>query len=315
MNDLKKYVLYSDSISTIIPDEFQFVETDDPAWNESMSAILWLEKNGVYKRTYASSILSTQKEKITKEFMSRIKNVDAYKKIRKGEKNARWWQLYLSKMDYDLRKFLLDEGLAEHDKYSGKDCLLVESDCASIYMGLLAEYSCRYGHDFYSTVTDKQHYNELVYNAVDDKLLKTKFTLTDVLPVPIEGTPIDDILRFKASRENELLRFQALLSDFESKLLGITDLGEYRRKLDMIEMELKIKSNDLKKLLTENKIIYIANSIDKVINSFPKSVHSILSAGEVISVSPIVEKCIESRREYRSCEISYLVRAKQAGIV
>ena len=77
-------------------------------------------------------------------------------------------------------------------------------------MGLLAEYSCRRSEELYSSVTDKSHYKELVYNPVADRVTKTKFVLNNILPVPKETTSLEQILDFKEERKDELLRFQQL---------------------------------------------------------------------------------------------------------
>lgn len=312
IKDLKKYVLYGNTISTIVPDEFQFDYGEDLDFNESLAAILELERLGVYKKSYASEILSTHKKEIHHEFNKRLQVSESYKMVQKGTKPSVWWKLYLSKMDHDLRQILIENQLAER----GNDKLFyVEADSASIYMGLLAEYSSLYGENFYSTVTDRVHYKDLVYKPIDDVFLKTKFTLTDILPVPEEKTSVHDILEFKESRKNELARFQEFLSKFEEELLGITDIREYRAKLNHIERKIKVSSEDLKTLLKEHKITCVTNTMDKVINFIPKVMQKIFSDEGIIKVTPIVEKLMESDKIHRNSEVSYLVRAESAGIV
>ncbi len=45
IDELKKYVLYADRISSIVPDEFSFIEnSDNSQWNESITSITYLEK-------------------------------------------------------------------------------------------------------------------------------------------------------------------------------------------------------------------------------------------------------------------------------
>ena len=312
MSDLKKYFLYSDSISTIIPDEFNFCETNDVAWNESLAAMIYLESLGFYKRTYASDILRTHKKAIVNEFNDRVIHIDALSQLKQGVQQSSWWQLYLSKMDYEIREMLISKGLAKiEDSY----ILKVEADTAAIYMGLLAEYSCLYRENLYSTVTDKVHYKNLIFDPINDKRLKTKFTLSDVLPVPLDNVSINDILEFKDSRKNELLRFQATLNSFESELLNITDLREYRSKLNEIGLNLKIQSEELKILLKEHKILCITNTIDKVINILPTFASNVVKGKDVITFTPFAEKYVENQKIYHNNISSYIVRAEQSGII
>ncbi len=310
VQELKRLVLYSDTISTIVPDEFQFEFGDDSEWNQAIIALKELEKLGIYKKTNAKDVLRECKEDIFNEFNERLKSLQSYKKIKEGYEPTTWWQLYLSKMDYELRSMLVDIGLAELQG----DTLFVENDVASLYMGLLAEYSCLSSEVFYSSVTDKAHFKELVYNPVADKVIKTKFVLNNILPVPNEITSLEQILDFKQKHKDELLKFQQLLSSFESDLINISDLREYRSKLESIERSLKIQSNELGQLLNEHKITCIANTIDKVVNVIPKIVKNCISNGEIISVSPIVEKYYQHKNINAGSEVSYLLHASKERI-
>jgi hypothetical protein len=152
IDELKKYVLYADRISSIVPDEFSFIEnSDNSQWNESITSITYLEKIGIYEKTYSSTILFNHRDTLTDEFMKRIIKEDVSKKVKGGNRPSNWWKLYLSKMDYPLIDMLLEEGLAEK---SERDTIYVASEIACIYMGLLAEYGSTYGENFYSTVTE-----------------------------------------------------------------------------------------------------------------------------------------------------------------
>jgi len=182
LSELKKYIFYSEEVSTIVPDEFEYYNSDDQNWNESLAVMDYLESEGLYKKSYASEILREYRKPIRTEMLKRIENIETLKEVENGHSPHSWWELYISKLDYDVKEFLIEKKLAKEER----DILLVEAEVAAIYMGLLAEYASTYGESLYFTVTNKLYYKELVYKPVinDDIALKLKFSISDILPVP-----------------------------------------------------------------------------------------------------------------------------------
>jgi len=313
LSELKKYIFYSEEVSTIVPDEFEYYNSDDQNWNESLAVMDYLESEGLYKKSYASEILREYRKPIRTEMLKRIENIETLKEVENGHSPHSWWELYISKLDYDVKEFLIEKKLAKEER----DILLVEAEVAAIYMGLLAEYASTYGESLYSTVTNKLYYKELVYKPVinDDIALKLKFSISDILPVPTESTSIDDILKFKNQRKDELSRFQISLSSMQKSLSEINDLREYREKIEKYEKEMLLQISDLKAVLRENNIEFTMNTIDSFLNSPQKIINSFVSGKGFIKISPFVEKIHKTNSLLRNNPIAYLLSAEASGLI
>ncbi len=315
MAEIKKYILYADKISSIVPANYSFIEdSEDAQWNESINSMNYLETMGIYEKTYSSTVLNKYRQGIIDEFLKRIDKTDIYKKVKCGDKPTHWWELYLSKLDNDIKELLIDEGLA---KENNGETILIASEISAIYMGLLAEYASTYGQVFYSTVTNDYFYKELVYNPIqeNDSTIRLKFSISNILPVPSEEVPIDDILKFKESRRDELIRFQLLIKEIQNFLTKVDNIRDYRDAVDTFEKQLYLQLFDLKSLLKEQNIRFINNTIDSIL---PNSLEDIIlpkSTGSFLKIGSVVEKRLNKKSLVRSSPISYILSAKNERII
>lgn len=315
MSDLKKYVLYSDKISSIVPRDVHFDENHfDKSLKESIIAMSYLEELGMYEKTYSSDILRSHQSSLENEFMKRVEGREICKRIKDGYEPEEFWELYLSKLDFMTVYFLFQEGLA---KKGNRYTIYVAAEIAAIYMGLLADYAATYGDTYYSTVTSKAFYKGIVYKPIEnnDQILKLKFSLSDILPVPVENASLEDIIRFKQSRTDELLRFQQLIKETQHLLNNYDDVREFRERIEIFEKQILLQMNELKSLLRENNINFITNTFDSFLNAPQSLLKSFISKKGFVRLSPIVEKSHKKNKLVRENPVSYLLSAREDGII
>ncbi len=320
IDELKKYVLYADKISSIVPDDYCFIEdNEDNRLNESITSMSYLEEIGIYEKTYSSNVLISYKDTLIDEFMARIIKEEIYRKVKAGHRPSTWWELYTSKLDNTIKEMLIEEGLAEKSTYN---TVIVATEIASIYMGLLAEYASIYGKTFYSTVTNDNYYKELVYKPIieNDRILKLKFSILSILPVPTEDTSLEDIVHFKERRKEELLRFQILITDIQGILAKAQDVREFREVMDKYEKVFCLQLLELESLLKENSISFVGNTIDCFIsNSIEDLIEDLtginVSRG-ILKLGPVIEKKIFGKKLLiRANPTSYLLSANGDNII
>ncbi|QMT45043.1 DUF6236 family protein [Neisseria dentiae] len=78
-----------------------------------------------------------------------------------------------------------------------------------------------------------------------------EFNLFNTLPVPVDSTPIHEILEFKDRRKDELLQLRNHLDDIYISIINAEESGkEYQKRIQEIHQDLY----DLNRLFQENKI-------------------------------------------------------------
>ncbi|WCH27903.1 DUF6236 family protein [Aeromonas salmonicida] len=143
--------------------------------------------------------------------------------------------------------------------------------------------------------------------------------LFNVIPVPNELTPLNDILEFKHRRKDELTLFRCHLNDLYQKILS-QPLKELAIETEVIRLERSI--NDINKTVRESKISVLPRSMKSVVSGMHEIVgvatgvaglaatqypiNSSLLAGSVAAGISVAMKMISHSDDTLPNEFTYL---------
>ncbi|MED4695819.1 DUF6236 family protein [Peribacillus frigoritolerans] len=121
---------------------------------------------------------------------------------------------------------------------------------------------------YYTPATNMVKKEDLIYST-ENKTTGTpvgELLLLGCLPTPILNTPINEILKFKKQREDELTNFRGVLRNYFTKLNQSESENEIFEVLKEFEDEIKIGSNNLARQLNENKVLFKVNSLKTLLD-------------------------------------------------
>lgn len=203
------------------------------------------------------------------------------------------------------------------------------------YLGILAKYMA---DDYYYTpATNMVKKEDLIYST-ENKTTGTpvgELLLLGCLPTPILNTPINEILKFKKQREDELTNFRGVLRNYFTKLNQSESENEIFEVLKEFEDEIKIGSNNLARQLNENKVLFKVNSLKTLLDIKKPALSGLISgilssavntppeigasigvasavAGSVIDIGvKYMETRYNDQKEIRNSPYSYVFYTKQ----
>ncbi|WHF36816.1 DUF6236 family protein [Aeromonas salmonicida] len=85
----------------------------------------------------------------------------------------------------------------------------------------------------------------------------------DMLPVPCEDTPLDDILNFKEKRRDELIAFRIYMNELNEKIISSDNIPRIKNT-SIAHLDLAIR--DIDKTIKESGIRRIATNFKQIIN-------------------------------------------------
>lgn len=90
-----------------------------------------------------------------------------------------------------------------------------------------------------------------------------ELTLSNILPLPVENTPIEKILNFKEKYQSELLKFQIAISKLNTK---IEQSQGDKRVIQDCKDEIVVSLQDLHRTLDENKIKKVLGTVKTLLD-------------------------------------------------
>lgn len=212
---IKKSILYTDKISSIHPYGFSPSE----GYKESLaySDMLYLKSMGLYEFSRPESlsdfhfkiILNELQNYVTEKKMSILRTRFADKSLSK-------YEIYNAKMDYEIRRYLLKNKLAE--RFPENDSLLVEFSLGYKYMSLLAAYSSNSRNKYITATNDLAYRDNLFeYSETESNSMAINITMNK-LPTPSDVTSLQDIILFKEEYREDLLHFRKFLNKWQMKI-------------------------------------------------------------------------------------------------
>lgn len=131
--------------------------------------------------------------------------------------------------------------------------------------------------------------NSLLPTGLDSDIKENSIELElyNCLPVPAENIAYNDILEFKASRQDELSELQIYLEEITQKIASAED---FNRSLKLEVANLKRAVSAIEQLLQENTIAFNWRSIKKIIRA--ANAAGIGAAGLGVSLGLPIEKTL-----------------------
>ena len=173
-------------------------------------------------------------------------------------------------MSHGLFYYLTEKGLAKRSKHREEDLYwyLFERRTALLYMSLLAKYLADIDPQSTIPSTDTEDYRNLVYLA---KAKTQGFACADILyknilPVPREGVSLTDIIKLKHRRRTELLRFRAIVDEFEKDLASAESKAEVRDVAVRFTESLERGVAELTQILSDARISTVVSSLRSLVN-------------------------------------------------
>jgi hypothetical protein len=335
---IRQSILYWDSIGSIVPEglEGKLHQSYD---------IEILQREGLF-RVYQPDDYVQHNERLAIEFEAIIqdkyllnsklpKRLPEPRPLGNFEKPIRNW-LFEKKMYYQLAEKLIQKSLAKRDGSK----LYMNSQLVMIYMSLLAKHMANDdlermvtpGTDFpanvnliYPDLSDAKHRHPTHAHAELTGALR--FSLHNVLPVPVGNTQIVDLLRFKSKYRDELLNFRNVIDEYQGKIkhAPAEELRELNaRFVEKIQFEVSM----LAKILHTARIPF---TLGTLVNLFaiamtvipalpPQYQFSVPIAGASIAgVLSLTKYVLDARNRQMERltqnQYSYLYHAQQEGIV
>ena len=344
---LKHAVLYWDEVSSIVPD-------DKKLRNRLSGALDYLRHEGHFRPIHPETLVHQDNNwEVLQEFSNEVKNVVGSKEFesflfRKNRisrpsqsklKNAEliFTEIHSNKTTYSLVEFLRERGLIRR---TNQEWIEMEQTTALLYMSILAKYLADMDADQTTISTNLSSYEQFNFKRVSSKqgTPVISFNLNRVLPTPASNVPIEKIVEFKRNREDNLLHFKRMLSEFNVKASKAKSQGELNELTITFSETLKAGVMDLSAVLKDAKIEHRFKTIKSMINikspagwltagallgkalhvvNIPVSIPAIAFAvtGFIDVRTNFVENKNKERLKLRESPFSYIYQAQQFGII
>jgi len=231
-----------------------------------------------------------------------------------------------------MLKLLVDNGLAIED-YNNPDWYIVERNTSLLYMAILAKHLSYTKRDYTIIGTDWEEYESLLFESYNENVGFPSITtkMLNILPVPRSDVRIEQILKFKREKEDELLKFRFLLDEFESELSHAENENQMKHimitykeriELDVSNLKKYMKYSDIKatmesfKSLIDIKKPVLWESLALSLGSPPTAIIPLLGITAAIQIGLTwIDNKNEKMVRARNSPYSYLYYAKNARII
>lgn len=317
---LKKSIFYSDKISSIYPNENMEITGQEEQL--ALTNMEYLESLGLYKKTNPEELDYWTHTNIFTDMTSLLDELTLEKMREIYQIHRSSYQIFLSKMGSEVRGFLLENQLARYDPLNSGS-LLVESNVGLLYMSILAHHSTKVNTD-YTTSTDEIQNQNIIFNR--NNSLSNDFYLNLVLneiPSPSPLTPIEDIIRFKSDRRQDLLTFRRYIMEWTEKIQNNS------RSLNTFRDEFELYKQEMNRIMNGSGIATVGSTLEIVIpplsglaaqyyaNEIERSDVISAAASTIASftINKIKSKLGNNTRIQENTPLSYLYHAHRAQIL
>ena len=332
---LKQAVLYWDEVASIIPG---IPPEEGGDWlNPEMA---FLQNEGEF-RAFRPEILRSEYDaakEFDQEFRAIVEGPEFQERLRRerGELTARIHHTKVTEILYF--EFLEPRELAR----PGPDYawFLFEPNTAMLFVTLLVKYLADIDEHLTVVGTDHQIYEDFSFSPLiaEPSVPCLNAFFGDILPVPRDDVPLDDIVRFKQKRRYELLRFRQYLDDIGIRLSKAESKAQVKATIIAEKENLELGVKDLAALFRDSSIATIAGSLKSLISLKSPSLvgaaavfadraaeldkvplewglAGIAGAGSIQLATYFIGRRNERRAALRESPFSYLNHAGLEGIV
>lgn len=191
---------------------------------------------------------------------------------------------------------------------------------ALLYMSLLADGMARFADkEPMQPGTDSQYAQSVAFEQGRSKGLR--LILDAALPTVREDVPYDDVLRFRNSRRQELLRFRAFI-DKASDSLASEDAADFAQQLERFKEQLELEILDLQQLMDDSRIAWRQGTLETLLGASSPGLLSALvtlgvtsnaplalASGGAVSLAKVLLSGRTQRRANEKSPVSYLFAA------
>lgn len=216
----------------------------------------------------------------------------------------------------------------------------IEQNVAELYMSILAKYLSEIDNRGHMVIgTDaKRHIDTAFPRTYYGKLVNSKhfcFTvaLENALPVPYLDIPLEDVIRFKQQRQQELFQIRKKLRNFENQISTCETMNQMQGVIcDFKELWQK-ELMELDKMMKDNRISYFMGCMKSLVTASIPGITTALSTylggyippwivvaslGLVGSIGIGVNSVKYRKERYQALHKSdflYLYQAKRQGLI
>lgn len=208
---IKKAILYTDEISSIYP--YSFTSVEGIRERQSLADMQFLEAEGLYRYSRPEELSSDKFNRILSDLIIDF-DESKLKILRENFKSdVVKYEIYKSKMDGEIGRFLVSNGLAKNnDFHCNGNSLVVEKETALKYMSLLATYSV-FELGNYNVATDTIQHQSTLFTGNIKNGENYMQIIFNKIPQPIESVSLEDIIAFKKRHRNELLEYRSFINN------------------------------------------------------------------------------------------------------
>ncbi|TSJ43411.1 hypothetical protein FO440_04245 [Mucilaginibacter corticis] len=326
-NWLCSALLYTDTVSSIVPYE----RINDTRFTDTLKFLID-EKQ--YKPVFIKQLLSQYTEEFQefeRFFIDTTNSIEFERRMVRPSyiSDQRYYELYNQKLTYNIQQHLKDKGFITKQT---NGAIVTDEIVGTFYMGILAQYVAKTTKDaLVIPSTDKKTYEDIAFQSTGQKIPAMNFILSNCLPVPVPGTSLKEIIKFKKAHRNDLIEFRKLLTVTQDKL------KKSESQQDALQYQIELKEHIEKELNTLNAL-YHRNKIKTFLSSFesllkletPKLFQSLSLIGAVTTpIKPIAGLIVgsigvsasvlsvyqEKKDEINKSECSYLFKAQNKGLI
>jgi hypothetical protein len=276
---LRKILLYSDNIASIVPKDlgYQINNTIEDLKNSNEYHMLSPEDFFNDSRKLNEFETEVESYLSSKSFQSLLKN----------DKNKAPAEIYGTKFTHVIEDFLIRNRLTMDTNSNWHTVPKLVSDT---YLGILARYIGE--KHFYIPTTNDVKNVELVLNSTSSTEKKQigELMLINCLPTPSHDESIKKILNFKKERQNELLHFRKIIREYSEKVSSAENQNELLEVIQIFNEDLQIGVNEISSLLNEKNIRFGLESFNTLLDVKQPALLSIVGGylSHVFGPSPLV---------------------------
>jgi len=347
---LRNAILYWDRICSIVPHE---------SYRTTSWVIDYLCQNGIYHPIYPQKLFDSYLyQDFSREFIDSLKSYDNTPKQRSGRKTDATSgeafhytnihvakllpeltsNLHYKKIPYELYEYMQKFQILQSTE--DKEWVKVEAKAAELYMSILAKYLAEIDNTCHMVIgTDaKRHIKSAFPKTFDGKSAVSKnlcFTvaLENALPVPNPDIPLEDIIRFKQQRQQELLQVREKLRDFENQISNCESMNQVRGIICDFRESWQKELIELDKMMKDNRITYFMGCMQSLVTASIPGITTAISTymgGHIPSWIALASfgvagsiglgvKGVKYRKEQyqtqQKSDFLYLYQAKKHGII
>lgn len=283
---LRNALLYWDNISSIVPyRNFEYLSSD----------LSYLRDEEIYEPIYPQNLFKSEYNyDFERTFIKRLELYGDSKSSKRARIHKDKVQspellelIYKAKIPPGLEK-IIDNNNYIND-YNADGWMEIDEKIAQIYMRTLAEYSIKTSDKEMVLGTDNKTKRKEIYPY--SRNLRTasqccEINIVDCLPQPSLDTSLEDIIRFKEQRKDELIAFQSKISELESNIYKSSSIEEIKHHENHFVNSWECYRNDYYKVLIEAGIIFTFTNICTLV-ALPFFEHQLTKHGMDSLITPI----------------------------